>query len=155
MSPLEAKVSAVNKSRALGNKLFPILSAMFSPFVGQKVFKADGTLLKKHQDAVESLNLPYDSEINVYRHASDYNLAWTIQARVQDDKGSSRYDSITVYIGGISNGVLKEMCTEPNYKTNYTAEEVLEARENLKKAKAAVSQAEGKLYPFGEYDNQI
>ena len=153
MSPLEAKVSAANKCRAEGNRLFSILSAIFTPFVGQKVFKADGTLLKKHHEAVETLNLPYDHKLQVHRHSSDYSLAWTITARTTDEKGHSQSNSITIYIGDISNGVLTKMCTDPNYKTDYAVEEVLKAREKLKIAKKAVSDAEGELYPFGEYDN--
>ncbi len=153
MSPLEAKVQAVNASREYGNKLFPILSAIFAPFVGQKIFKIDGSLLKKHHEAVETLNLPYDHKLQAHRHSSDYSLAWTITARTTDEKGHSQSNTITIYIGDISNGVLTKMCTEPKYRTDRTVEEVLEIREKLKIAKRAVSEAEGELYPFGEYDN--
>ena len=152
MTPLEAKVTAANKTRTCAKAVFHLLAPIFLPFVGQKILKKEGGLLKKLYDMVEQLNLSSEQSLSIYRYSSSYSLAWTVQSCVIDEKGHARYDSVTVYIGKLDHGTLVEMEKPPSFKTDFTVEQVLKGREELKKAKELVSKAEEKIYPFGEYD---
>jgi hypothetical protein len=147
---LETRVKGVNKANAFANELWPRLVAVFAPFVGQKIEKVDGPLLAKIQKLVDALNLP-NGDIHVYRHVSNYSLAYTVKT-CECTNGIAHYFEQTLYIGKMNNGVLVELKELEPFKTDYTAENVLKAREAYKVAKEAADKAQSALYPFGEYD---
>lgn len=149
---LEAKVMAANSCRDFANRLFPRMKNLFEPFIGQQIFKMDGPLMAKFQKLVDTLDLPNTVDLQVYRHVSDYSLAWTVKSCAHTN-GHAYYDYVTVYVGDVEQRVLKAMCTAPEFRTDYTAEKVREARKRVEKAKKELSDANGELFPFGEYDN--
>src|SRR6186713_1736464 len=73
---MEALIQATNKVNALANELQPILLARFSPFVGCKILKADGQLMKKLSDLIPSYKAFEDNYACdcLYAPQSDYTL---------------------------------------------------------------------------------
>ena len=71
---LDAKVKAVNKANAYATKLYPMLASVFKPLVGQKVLKADGSILAKYAKLMPDFLLAPEG-IHVCQHMSKYSLA--------------------------------------------------------------------------------
>jgi hypothetical protein len=154
-SPIAAKVAAVNAANKLAMEIYPTLRAIFEPYVGQKVEKADGGLLAKIAKLLP--DFPCKPGLHVYKLGSNYSLAWVVKtcessAGRQADYQIANYHETTVYIGNVTGGVLSEFCKAPELRTDYTVEAVEAAREAYRKAKQAADDAHGKLHPFGEYD---
>lgn len=156
---LEAKVAAVNAANKAANELYDSLVEVFRPLVGQKILKADGSLMAKVQKLMPSLpdTRSGSSILYAYRHASAYSLAWTVKACESsegkyEDCQYANYHETTVYVGKITGDVLTDIEPPPNFPTQYDARTVTLARENYHKAKAAADAAYSKLHPFGEHD---
>lgn len=155
---LVAYVKAVNAAHAYAMKLFPMLTDIFRPWVGKQIETKGGPLLAKVDKLLPTF--PSTHALQVFRHVTRYSLAWTVKAcEVAEDPdepryGTAQYYEVTVYIGDMSNGVLTKLCESyqqpPNWRSDFTVEGVLAAREAAKKAKALYDEAESKCYPFGE-----
>lgn len=163
-TPLAAKVAAANNAHAYALKLYPALADFFADFVGVKIEKVDGTLLKKIADALEKVfpetGVP-STRLHVYRHTSNYSLAWTVKAcesspgknsRPGDEYQIANYYEITVYIGDMRDGVLTKISNPPTLRTDYTVEHVNECFAAVKAAEKALSDARSALWPFKESD---
>ena len=149
---LKARVKAVNAANDYANKLYPQLVAIFEPLVGEQVLKADGTLLAKYQKLLP--DFPSSNGLHVYKHSSDYSLAWCVKTCEQvEDHCTCVYHEVTVYIGSLSGKTLKEIDRPFEGKTDYTVADVQAARERYKEAKKAADEAKSALFPFGEYDH--
>jgi hypothetical protein len=148
---LEAKVEARNLVAAEHNRLLPLLAAAFAPLVGQKILKADGSLMEKVIVKVMAPVVP-SAGIQIYKLSSNYSLAFVVKACVLCDKGGCVYDEATVYVGELDGSTLKALIAPQPLPTGYTVAGVLEARKNLEAAKAAFSKAESAVWPFGSYD---
>lgn len=159
-SPLAARVAAYNKVNAEANRMYPILRAFFEQFVGKKI-AISGGMIKQIRDT-----LPKVGEGFTMHRASDcYSLRYTIYRDEYFEKsggyGSSYRAEASLYIGEynrVSGSFhagcdLEKLldCFEP-LRTDYTVEEILQARQNFKIASDAKSAAERALYPFGEYE---
>ena len=146
---LKAYIRAVNKSHTEGLRLYPLLSEVFRPFVGQKINKADGDLLLSIKKLLPQL--PYDNFVRVSRSGSEYSLAWNIHVSelysTNSGYSSSSYD-IAIYIGNIRDGVLIDLCAKFSARTDYTVEEVMEKHKVVKEAEKALQQAKSALWPF-------
>ena len=152
---LAAKVKAVNRAHAYVPELYGNLVEVFRPYVGQKIIKADGSLLAKINSQLPVLPL-MGHALSVYRHRSDYSLAWTIKTCESTGDYGCLYYEATVYVGDLIGGVLSQLADAPlpvNYRTDYTVEEIAANREAVKVAEQAYNDAKGKLYIFGEYEN--
>jgi hypothetical protein len=148
---LQAKVAAVNNAFTHAAEWHPKLSEVFKPFVGQKLEKADGQFLAKIQKLVPGL--PNSVRFSVYRHISNYSLAYVVKTcEMVPEEHGCEYFEVVMYVGKMQNGVLTALEPAPNGRTDWTAEEVKEKQATLRKAKEMVSTAQGELYPFGEYD---
>jgi len=153
---LVAKVKAVNMANAYANELLAKLTEFFRPYVGKDILKNDGSLLAKIKGAMP--DFPSDNDMSVYFHTSPYSLAWTVITCVssprQEDYSIAVYHETTVYIGDIQGKTLTKLCEsyqdKPDFRSDYTVEEVLRDREEAKVAKEAYDKAKGKLYLFGE-----
>jgi hypothetical protein len=146
---LTAKVIAVNRVNTVANDLYPKLVEAFKPYVGQKLFKAAGGFLKKIEEIVPSLEYP---EMQVYRHNSEYNIAWTVKTSEQDGDSTSLYYSTTIYIGNVSNGVLTDIMSRDETRTDFTVEEIQGKQRVLQAAQDAYNKAKSALFPFEERD---
>ena len=77
---LETRVKGVNNAHKYGNELYHILRKVFKPFIGQKVIRKTGGLMKKIQDIIDSLKFPNSVSISVYRNSfSDYSLSYVVK----------------------------------------------------------------------------
>lgn len=147
---LEAKVEARNLVAVEHNRLLTVLAAAFAPLVGQKILKADGSLLAKFESlAPRAVGGPLFS---IYKLSSAYSLAFVVRSRVNCGDHGCVYDEATVYVGDLDGAVLKGLIAPQPLPTGYTVAGVLEARKNLAAAKEAFSKAESAVWPFGSYD---
>ena len=152
MSALDAHVRAVNRAHAAANEWRPKLIEAFEPYLGCKIEKADGSLLAKVKKVVDDLKLPYGNSLSIHRSLrSNYILFFTVRAgEVADGRSYNR--EVSLYIGEMICGVLTKMCEMTEFRTDFTPEKVLAAREAYKQAKKLADDAESALHPFGEYD---
>lgn len=146
---LIAKVAAVNRANKYATQLFGELTEGFAPLVGQKILKADGTLLAKY---VPLWPLVTDDQILVYRLDSEYSLGWVVKSH-EDILGSCVYHSTTIYVGDMSGQTLKNMAVNPfEGRFDFTVEEIIEKRAAYASAKKVADSFQTALYPFGEFD---
>lgn len=154
ISRLEARVKAINNANKYALEICPILQEFFRPYIGQKVEKADGSLLAKIADKMPSL--ANGNELRVYKHSSDYSLAWIIKTSENCEFNgtfhSCIYHETVVYVGKLDGSILKSISNPFSAKCDYSVEEVLKLREINYKAKETARLTESALYPFGEYD---
>jgi hypothetical protein len=146
---LEARVKLVNRAHAYAKELHTKLLEVFTPFVGTKVVKVDGTLIEKIKKLVPDKH-PDDIH-HVYHDRSDYSLGYVVKTCIGVD-GIAYYHDVHVSVGELRDGVLAAL--RPDYKTrsDYTVDEVLANREDFKVKEAEFRAARDALYPFGEYD---
>jgi hypothetical protein len=156
---LSLKVKAVNTANTYAKYVYPLLHDYFKQYVGQKIDKADGSLLKKIADNLPNLKIEDRTEdgchvsFMTYRNSSNYTLSYTAKVCVSNGDGCA-YQEVTVYIGDYKHCLLENVrYEEPNRRTDYTAEEIVEARKKIEDAKKVVSELERAVYEFGMYDN--
>lgn len=148
---LTAKVAAVNRANEYAARLYAVLAERFAPLVGQKILKVDGGLLGKYAGLVPEL--PSEPSIHVYRHSSDYSLAWTVKTCEFMPPHSCMYHEVTVYVGDLRGQTLEKMTLHPfSGRTDYSVEEIMGKRAAYESAKRVADELRGDLYPFGEYD---
>ncbi len=148
---LTARVAAVNKANAYANELYVKLADYFRPLVGQKILKADGSLLAKiEKDLPEMAS---GNELHVYRHRSEYSLAWTVKTCEFMPPHGCMYHETTVYVADLKGQTLGELSRPFEARSDYTVEGIEKLREAYETAKKAADNARSALFPFGEYDN--
>jgi hypothetical protein len=148
---LETRVHGVNRAHQYANELYPKLVAVFQSFIGQKITKVDGSLLAKVQKEVNGLGLPCEHNLHVYRRPSNYALCYMVKT-CETTENSCHYHEASVTVGNLDNGFLVSLCDPPQYKTDFSAFWIADARKRYEEAKKLADQARGELYPFGEYD---
>ena len=147
---LAAKVKAINKAHKYANELWPTLAEMFRPLVGERITKVDGTLFAKIVKDFPKFTNTHD--LQVYRHGSNYSLAWTVKTSEMDSLNTCCYYETTLYVGDIDNGVLTKMSEPYTARTDWTSEEVVALRLDYKEKKKLADNALSALCNFGEYD---
>lgn len=151
---LAARVRIVNRAHETANALARVLRERFAPLVGKKIEKAGGQILEKYKGLLPEM--PHDHNLMVYKHASNYSLAWTVKTSETVPMvgvGHAYYYEVTFYVGDLAGDTLKNIAThETNFRTDFTAAEVEANREAFKVAQKAFEDARSALYPFGEYD---
>lgn len=152
---LAANIAARNRANTEANRIQAVLIPFFAQYVGQKILKADNSLLAKIK--VPDLGISTTSLRNYRDSRSNYSLSWEVSAN-EPDSGDVNghhtvtYANATAYIGELDNGVLKNVAEPRQHRTDWTEAEIIAAREELKAAQRKVSEAQSKLGPFGEYD---
>jgi len=148
---LEARIRAVNRANAYANELSAKLKELFRPFVGQKVLKADNTLMEKYKKVLPKFTCT--PNLSVYRYTSEYSLVFIVKTCEGDNNGHAYYHETSVYVGELQNGFLTKVGDEPlNLKTDYTAADITAKRQAYNAAKRLADEALSALHPFGEYD---
>lgn len=149
---LSARVKAVNRANECAKQLYPVLREVFEPLVGQKVLTADGSLMKRIKDKLPEL--PNTGRLSVHFNCGTIGhlVGFTINTCENVPPHFCTYHNIGLYIGWVRDGILTELAEPFDGRTDWTAEEVLQAREEYKAAQKAAEQAKSKLGPFGEYD---
>lgn len=152
------KVKAVNLANQYAKVLFHQLNPYFAQFVGQKIEKTDGSLLKKVADNLPNINQadgrPDGLHVSfmTYRNNSRYTLSYVAKVCVSGN-GHCAYHEATAYIGDMDGGVLKNVkYTEPEGRTDWTEDEVIRGRGLVEKARRELSDAESHIREFGQYN---
>ena len=149
---LDAKVQAQNTAAFIANELYPVFRGIFEPMVGQKVLKADGSLLAKVEAQLPKIqNI---QGVQVYRQSTQQNLYWSLCWAVKVSctvKNSPFWEHQEVYItvGSLDDGVLVELVDEADKKRDdYTANEIRRLQEVYRVKMEEARQAERALNPF-------
>ena len=144
---LAAKVAATNRANKNAIALYAAFSAAAKPFIGQKIFKADGELTAKFKAALPALPFYF------YQSRSNYSLLYIAKESesIAGDCGCIYAESYA-YIASVTLGTLVQLHDAPNLRTDYTVEEIAKLREEIEKAEEIVSKLKSKLNPFGMYD---
>ena len=156
MNNLEAKVAAVNAANACAALIWPKLAAALAPFVGQKVVKADGSLIAKVEAKLPEL--PNAGNLSVtFNSGVRYSLVWRVQANVQTSGGVSMYDECSMHVGALDGEAefdrLREIGSIAPGRSDWTADEVIRKRAAWLAARRALTEAELALSPFNsEFD---
>jgi len=149
---LKAKVVVVNRANACANHLHGILLEIFTPLVGTKILKADGSFTK----AVEKLLpvLPNTRELSVSKLPTIYTLDFVIHScePVQGDITFVRHET-SFYIGNIDKGrTLVKISSPVTPHPAYTVAEIIERRDAYKRLQEAADHIKSTLSPFGVSD---
>jgi hypothetical protein len=154
-SELAAEVSAVNLGNAYANELYPLLRDFFTPLVGTKIVKADGSLLAKLKLPEFPVNKGRpgqhkDADITTYKYSSDHSLAWVVKVCWPITQYDCTCYDLKVYIGEVRDGVLKEVSArcKSEGRTDYTVEEILGKVKAYEAAKKVADDALRACYPF-------
>jgi hypothetical protein len=135
--------------------MWPLMLDALRPFVGKKIVLASGVLSDRVRNALPEL--PMGGELNGgYYEAGPYSVRAVVRVCMLYQHRFAgqiaEYAEVMLPLGAAEDGVLTYI--QPSYplRADYTVEEVLAAREELKTAKTAVNTAQTKLAHFGEYD---
>ena len=153
---LEARVAAKNRANKYANELYPLLRAVFEPYVGKSVHKVGGQLLAKVKAKIDELNLPNPwcgGGVSVQHCSYGWSISFTVKATekwgdkcVTEDAG--------VYVCHLDGqyGPIKSFYEPTDERTSYEVEEVLVRRAKYERLQKAADYAKSELAPFGEYD---
>ncbi len=144
---LTAKVKAVNLANAYAMELYPVLAKIFGPFVGYQIEKKDGPLLAKIAKLLPEM--PCTTHIHVTRYPGNCILAWLVKTCEMYSDHSCLYHEVMLYIGHMSNGILDSLYDTPHLRTDYTVEEIEEARRKFRTAQKIAEDLKPP-YPFGD-----
>ena len=144
---IEANVKAYNRVAEVAQYLQTELKAIFAEYVGQKVIKADGSLLASIQKKLS--NLSKIQKVTIYQYRSHYSLVWVVKtSEPRPWLGCiCLYREISVYVGDLTDGVLTRLCDNMAIKT-WTVEEVKEKLSARNEAQRALNDANSALGPF-------
>lgn len=144
---IEANVKAYNRVATFAQALQTELKAIFAEYVGQKVIKADGSLLANIQKKLSNMNDIL--KVTIYQYRSHYSLVWVVKTSEPLANGSfcCIYREISVYVGDLTDGVLTRLCDNMAIKT-WTVEEVKEKLSARNEAQRALDDANSALGPF-------
>lgn len=150
---LAAKVEAQNKAHQIALDIYPQLVAIFSPLVGQTIYKQDGLLAKIANQLPQFVNTP--QEMVIFR-SSQYSLAWKIRTTAPTGGSgvgeSCVYREVILYIGDVRDCILTGIVARPSLRTDYTVEEIEQKRATYRAMKEAANHAFAELYPFEDFD---
>lgn len=149
---LPFKIEALNEANRRANDLQLQLLAFFLPRVGEKIEKADGSLLAKVEKALAEYvgKLPCTPDLHVYRSSSAYTLQWAVKVCKRYGDGCT-YAEATVTVGDLRGDTLVKLADRIEHRTDYSVEKVREARQRAAEAKRAYESARDECYPFGEW----
>lgn len=141
---MEAKVKARNQVNEAIMALSPYMRAAVEQFLGQKISKADGTLLKKVAEALPVCpNTP--KLFAYYTLGNGYSLRACFRAAVTVTGGGTQYAEADTYLCDVTDGFATKMYPNPTYRKDFTVQEVLGLKRALAAARDTVSNIESQL----------
>ena len=153
LDKINAKVQAVNLANKTANQLHATLVQILTPFIGQQIIKADGKLRANITKLLPKF--PNDTKILVYQGNSEYNLYWIAKAcqGIGDTSGNHTclYHETSVYVANITTGVLVSLHDAPNFREDYTVDEVIAAKLNVDEAQRSLDKAKAVLNQFTNF----
>lgn len=137
---LLAKIHAVNAVNAEINRLAPLYRAHFAPHVGERVTTNDGSLRKSAAKGLPSSSL---------QMFSPHKGCFVVKTHKIAD-GVAHYAENYFYAFTESReGICEPLKWEwVDYKTNYSAQEIMATREKIDKLRAELSDLESEVNPF-------
>ena len=154
---LEAKVGARNQVNRAAQSFYPAAIEALRPFIGQKVLNQGHV---KSAKLVAALPKFSDTPaISVYFKTGAYGISMEVKVCVSyenrsGEQGSACYAEQSIFLGEIYNHTLTKLSPAPTgLRTDYTVEEIVQARKELTAARNAMHHAEHKVCHFGEHDN--
>lgn len=172
---LRVCILAENLANEGANAASVILHAALDGLLGEKILKQSGQMLAKHlklmpdlgQFKIDEKRGPFWFSLHVYRHMTDYSLAWTAKACVNGrhpdmvdekwgapDYSSTCYRESTVYIGDMGGEGRQYLIklTDPcdDRRTDYDYDQVKALRVAADVAKKASDDAVHACFPFRE-----
>lgn len=157
---LTANVRATNFAHAYANELRKRLMAYFAPLVGQKVIKADGTLLKKlvlpEFPKEDDFKQHPNDTVHVYKLSSDYSLGWTVKTCSTMPPHGCVYYEATVYIGEMGYGGGRDILTKltppsEDRRADYTVAEIMEKIALYEAAQKIADGLKSLVHPFDKF----
>ena len=150
---LTARVVARNEVNFWAMNVQQNLLEFLAPFVGQKILKADGSLLSKIKK--DFPNLGETEGLRICQDVtSPFSLVWKVDVHKSIVSAyACTYEECRVYIGKLNDNVLESLCEFDQRRVDYTVEEILDLREEHDTAQKAVDKARSALSPFGPNDN--
>lgn len=153
---LAAKIAAQNEANATANRLARELLPVLRPFVGRKIYNADGSRFHQFKKALPEFK-EREPQIRIEERYGTLRACvktcHTYPGRRADDSFAT-YAEASAPIGR-TEGLSLESVIEHQapYREDFSAEEIIAARKKVAEAKHALSLAQNTLYNFGEYDN--
>lgn len=149
---LAARVTAKNRANKLAMDIHDKLAPIFAQYVGKKVETSTGSLVAKLNKEVDAAIAEIKKEnCKIFRSQSRYSICYVVQT--WENVGSCYYAETYIYLGETSNGILSKILAKNELKTDYSVDQILKAREEIRKARTILQNAESNLCGFGEYDN--
>lgn len=159
---LEANVYAQNLANAYANAFYTEVTNNILPaFLGKKITCADNSLTKAFCAKLPEKLDSQTTTLQRWHESSEYSLCFHFRARCgwqkKSDHGTDYNTGVSreAYrsLGKISNGVLTEIYSGcEGLRTDFSAQEILEARKALEIAEKTFRDAESALCDFGKYD---
>ena len=147
---LQANIDAQNEAGTYAKQLYAQLLPIFKPLVGTKILKANGSVIAKIKISLPEF--PCNGRLHVYRFMSGYSLTWIVKAcatfRGPGCWDSSIYRDASVTIGDLDGATLKDIKEAPDYRTDYTLEEIKDKWSKAEAAEKAYEAAKSACYPF-------
>lgn len=148
---LSATVAARNEVNELTNTRYSTIILALAPFIGQRILKVDGTLLKKVKEALPEFDAVQGfGSSSWYSTGHGYSLVLNIKTCHGVEPHGCVYADSTLYLGKLRDGVLEGLYDAPTLKANFTEQYVIQAREEVKGAEKILREVESKLYYFGK-----
>ncbi len=145
---LAAKVAGQNKVNQAANEYEKQLIEAFRPFVGTKILTHSGLSARVKPHIPECKGV-----FRCWRASSNYSLYYEMDVCENYGGYGCTYCKATAYVGDLDGYNLKSV-GEPQKprRTDYTVEEIVTLRKQLREARDAMRAIENKLNNFGEYD---
>ena len=159
-TPTEAKVAGRNLVNALANQLSPAIFEALKPYVGVKCFNQGQVISERLRKVLPTLPNTVEASAS-YSTGHGYSLTVTFRVttmhpdRLTGEHCNAIYSEEPVYLADIDRqGLTIEKLYEQHVRrTDFTVDEVKQARADLRAAQSLVSQAQSRLVNLGEHDN--
>ena len=149
---LAAKVAAQNEANKIALDSYYKAIEPLKLFIGEKILKADLTLLEKVKKSLPELTNTNECRA-YYNIGAGYSLRISVTVNkcfASRDCQIAEYMEATAYLCDLRGSILIKLYEPPQLRFDFTEEEVLAARGDLRAAKQAESLARSRLHGFGE-----
>lgn len=145
---MKARVRALNKALEVSRIVQKELLAIFAEYVGCKICRIDGSLLKAVQAKIPEFK-NFGSNIQVYKYFSNYTLMYVVKVCQQvENECHCVYKELTVHIGDINNGIFTKLAAPAELPEYFTVEQIEYLMEEMEKAEKALAEANSALHLF-------
>lgn len=167
---LSAHVAASNLVNQIRNDLIRPVYEAWSNMLGRKVLKADGDLTKEAKSIKVGIDcekyglLKGNCHMWLDGRSSSHSVRYTLWVDVHysymsggwgeiepEERQSHMKAESSLIIGKVENRKLVNIETPPVFRTDYSVQQVLQARKELKEIEEKVREIKSRICHFGEY----